>query len=47
MLSFKSVNGARAILSGFEMLHMVPKQLAKYARNLHPSLANQFKILVA
>jgi hypothetical protein len=38
---------ARAILGGIEMIHMMRKQQAKYARNLHPSLAEQFEILAA
>ena len=37
MLGFKSINSARAILGGIEMVHMMRKGQAKYAaiRNLH------------
>jgi transposase-like protein len=47
MLGFKSVNSARAILSGIEMVHMMRKGQAKYAGNRHPSLAEQFERLAA
>ena len=47
MLGFQSVVCARVILGGIEMIHMMRKQQAKYARNLHPSLAEQFEILAA
>jgi transposase-like protein len=47
MLRFKSVNSARAILSGIEMVHMMRKRQAKYAGNRQPSLAEQFERLVA
>ena len=47
MLGFKSVNSARAILSGIEMVHMMRKGQAKYARNRQPSLAEQFERLAA
>jgi transposase-like protein len=47
MLGFKLVNSARAILSGIEMVHMMRKGQAKYARNRQPSLAEQFERLAA
>lgn len=47
MLGFQSVISARVILSGIEMVQMMRKQQAKYARNPHPSLAEQFEILAA
>jgi transposase-like protein len=47
MLGFKSMNSARAILSGIEMVHMMRKGQAKYAVNRHPSLAEQFERLGA
>jgi putative transposase len=47
MLGFQTIDSARAILGGIEMIHMMRKQQAKYARNLHPSLAEQFEILAA
>ncbi|SCZ00652.1 IS6 family transposase [Microvirga guangxiensis] len=47
MLGFQTIDSARAILGGIEMIHMMRKRQAKYARNLHPSLAEQFEILVA
>jgi transposase-like protein len=46
-LGFKSVNSARAILSGIEMVHMMRKGQAKSAGNRQPSLAEQFERLVA
>jgi transposase-like protein len=46
-LGFKSVDSARAILGGIEMVHMMRKQQAKYAHNRQPSLAEQFERLVA
>jgi transposase-like protein len=45
MLGFQTMDSACAILGGNEMIHMMRKQQAKYARNLHPSLAEQFEIL--
>jgi putative transposase len=39
MLGFKSDRSARIILCGIEMVHMMRKQQAKYARNLKPFLA--------
>ncbi len=45
MLGLKSVNSARAILSGIEIVHMMRKGQAKYARNRQPSLAEQFERL--
>jgi transposase-like protein len=47
MLGFKSMNGARAVLGGIEMIHMMRKGQAKYACNPQPSLAEQFEILAA
>jgi transposase-like protein len=47
MLGFQSVVCARVILGGIEMIHMMRKQQAKYARNPEPSLAEQFEILAA
>ena len=47
MLGFKSMDSARAILGGIEMVQMMRKGQAKYARNLQPSLAQQFERLAA
>jgi putative transposase len=47
MLGFQSAATARVILSGIEMVHMMRKQQAKYARNPQPSLAEQFELLAA
>jgi len=47
MLGFKSMSSARAILGGIEMVHMMRKGQAKYARNPQPSLAEQFDLLAA
>jgi transposase-like protein len=47
MLGFKSVNSARVILSGIEMIHMMRKGQAKYAYNPQPSLVEQFDLLAA
>ncbi len=47
MLGFKSVNSARAILSGIEMIHMMRKGQAKYACNPQPSLVEQFDLVAA
>jgi putative transposase len=47
MLGFKSLNSARAVLGGIEMVHMMRKQQANYACNLQPSLAQQFDLLAA
>jgi transposase-like protein len=47
MLGFKSVNSARAVLSGIEMIHMMRKGQAKYACTQQPSLAEQFDLLAA
>ena len=47
MLGFKSIDSARAILSGIEMMHMMRKKQAKYACNPQPSLAEQFDLLAA
>jgi transposase-like protein len=47
MLGFKSMDSARAILSGIEMIHMIRKEQAKCAGNPRPSLAEQFEWLAA
>jgi transposase-like protein len=47
MLGFKAIASARAILGGIEMVHMMRKGQAKYARNSQLSLAEQFSILAA
>jgi transposase-like protein len=47
MLGFQSVVCARVILGGIEMIHMMRKQQAKYARSPEPSLAEQFEMLTA
>jgi putative transposase len=47
MLGFKSTESARAILSGIEMVHMMRKGQAEYAKNRQLSLAEQFEQLVA
>jgi transposase-like protein len=45
MLGFKSMNSARAVLGGIEMVHMMRKGQAKYACIQQLSLAEQFKLL--
>jgi transposase-like protein len=47
MLGFKAMECARAVLGGIEMVHMMRKGQAKYARNRQPSLAEQFDLLAA
>ncbi len=47
MLGFHSLDTARVILGGIEMIHMMRKGQAKYARSAQPSLAEQFALLVA
>jgi putative transposase len=47
MLGFKSIASARVILGGIEMVHMMRKGQAKYARSSQLSLAWQFNILAA
>jgi putative transposase len=47
MLSFKSINSARLILDGIEMVHIMRKRQAKYACTRQPSLAEQFEWLAA
>ena len=47
MLGFKSVDSARVILGGIELIHMMRKGQAKYACNAQLSLADQFKRLAA
>lgn len=41
------MNSARVILGGVEMVHMMRKQPAIYARNPQPSIAEQFERLAA
>lgn len=45
MLGYKSMGGARVILGGIEMIHMMRKGQAKYACHPQPSLAEQFDLL--
>ena len=45
MLGFKSIATALVILGEIEMIHMMRKGQAKYARNPQPSLAAQFELL--
>ena len=47
MLGFKSVNTARAIIGGIEMIHMMRKGQAEYVCNPGLSLAEQFERLTA
>ena len=47
MIGFKSMNSARAVLGGIEMVHMMRKGQAKYACTQQPSLAEQFELLAA
>jgi transposase-like protein len=47
MLGFKSMDSARAILGGIEMVHMMRQRQGKYAHNRHLSLADQFERLAA
>jgi transposase-like protein len=47
MLGFKSMDSARAILGGVEMVHMMRKGQAKYACNRRLTLAEQFDLLAA
>ena len=47
MLGFKSVDSARVILGGIELIHMMRKQQAKCACNQRMSLAEQFHLLAA
>jgi transposase-like protein len=47
MLGFKSLNSARAILGGIEMVHMMRKGQAKYACAQQQSLAEHFERLAA
>jgi putative transposase len=47
MLGFKSMDSARAILGGIEMIHMIRKGQAKYACTPQLSLAEQFERLAA
>jgi len=47
MMGFKSMDSARAVLGGIEMVHMMRKGQAKYASTQQPSLAEQFERLAA
>ncbi len=47
MLGFQTIATARVILGGIEMVHMMRKGQAKYARNPQPTLAEQFDLLAA
>ena len=47
MLGFQAVASARVILGGIEMIHMMRKQQARYARYPQPSLAEHFDLLAA
>jgi transposase-like protein len=47
MLGFKSTKSARVILGGIAMVQMMRTQQGNYARNLQPSLAEQFELLAA
>jgi putative transposase len=47
MLGFKSMDSARAILGGIEMMHMIRKGQMKCAMNPCASLAEQFAMLAA
>jgi transposase-like protein len=47
MLGFKSLASARAILGDIEMIYMMRKGQAKYARHPQVSLAEQFHLLGA
>ena len=47
ILGFKTMDSARAILSGIEMIHMIRKGQAKCAGNPRSSLAEQFEWLAA
>lgn len=45
MLGFKSLDSARIILAGIEMIAMMRKRQARFAFNPSPSLAEQFALL--
>jgi hypothetical protein len=47
MLGFQFVVTARVILGSIELIHMMRKQQAKYARDPQPSLAERFHLLAA
>ncbi len=47
VVDFKSVDSARVILGGIELIHMLRKQLAKYACHRRLSLAEQFHLIAA
>ncbi len=47
MLGFTSVDSARVILGGIELIHMLRKQQAKYACRKQLPLAEQLHLLAA
>lgn len=47
MLGFKSMQRARTILAGIEMVHLMRKKQTRFGHNPHPSISEQFKILAA
>jgi hypothetical protein len=47
ILGFKAMAGARVILDGIEIVHMLRTQQAKYASDGQLSLANRFERLCA
>jgi putative transposase len=47
MMGFKLMDGARAVLTGIKMVHIMRMGQAKYACNQQASLAEQFKRLAA
>jgi transposase-like protein len=47
MLGFKCLATARDVLAGIELVHVMRKGQAKYARNSKLSLAEQFELLAA
>jgi transposase-like protein len=47
MLGFKAMDSARAVLSGIEMVHMMPKGQAKFVYSQQLSLVEQFERLAA
>jgi transposase-like protein len=46
MLGFKNFRGARVILSGIEIMHMITKRQMKHTGKIKPSAASQFYSLV-
>jgi transposase-like protein len=47
MLGFKSINSARSILGGIEMVHLIRKGQAKCVRGTQPLFTEQFERLAA